>query len=147
MEDLWQPFPTNVGEVIVSTSKQQSNLSPAPRRTSRDSIRLPKVAPKSEQQQQFHRLHVDLSMEEDDGPPMNAALTPHTLQEKREVMRGFIAGALILLVALMVVGAFALAFAGYSKDLIKDLFVLFTPVVALASGVCGYYFGAHRNTA
>ena len=43
---------------------------------------------------------------------------------------------------------FALLLSGYPIGTIQQLFALvFTPVLALTSGVCGYYFGTHRSTA
>lgn len=87
---------------------------------------------------------LDLTAEpEADVPPATPRSVPVEVQIAQEGWRGRLAVGLLLLIALIVVAAFASVALGWARgSALKDLLALvFTPLVGLFGAVIGFYFG------
>jgi hypothetical protein len=83
-------------------------------------------------------------LESSDAPPPGLP-TPRVVpvEEKRETLRGRIAGALLLILAFIVVGSFLSLWFGWgtNEELTNVLSLVFAPVVGLVGAVTGFYYG------
>jgi hypothetical protein len=69
---------------------------------------------------------------------------PYDLVKERESMRGRVAGALLVILAFIVIGAFFSLWFNWAKEeeLKTVLTILFGPVIGLVGAATGFYFGS-----
>src|SRR4051794_953126 len=92
---------------------------------------------------------IDLTQTETpQGPaPVRSRGRRSTIHERRERMRGLLAGGLTLIFATLVIGAGVAAWTGVTLQTIKELLeVLLPPVVALTGSAMGFYFGGQSSS-
>jgi hypothetical protein len=84
--------------------------------------------------------------ERPDGPAPERSTGPRrTIGERRESMRGLLAGGLTVVFAALVLGAGVATWVGMPVEAIKAVLeVLLPPVVALTGTALGFYFGEER---
>jgi hypothetical protein len=81
------------------------------------------------------------------GPSPVADRSPYDPARDRERVRGLIAGGLLVLIALLTVASYALAITGKRSvdDIAKLYGLVVSPLLALTSGVVGFYFAAQTR--
>ncbi len=69
---------------------------------------------------------------------------PLTPEAKRENMRGWLAGSLVFLLAVVIIASFAHQWLhpDHSKELHEWMNLVFSPLVALVGAATGFYFGS-----
>src|SRR4051812_41055581 len=81
------------------------------------------------------------------GPPPTRAVGK-TIHERRESVRGRLAGGLTLLFAAIVLGSGVAVWTGTDVDTVKSLLeVVLPPVVALTGSAVGFYFAGEQPPA
>jgi hypothetical protein len=81
------------------------------------------------------------------GPPPVAEERPYNPDRDREKMRGRIASGLLVLIGALTIASYALAVLGARSvdDVAKLHGLIVSPLLALTSGIVGFYFGTQTR--
>lgn len=81
------------------------------------------------------------------GPARSLLIVGRQIGMRREITRGRIAAALLVILGFMVVGSFVSLWFGWASGSELDalLTLLFGPVIGLVGAATGFYFGEQRN--